>query len=332
MSDKISVFGIGNPLMDFVVNADDDFINSLEAEKGTMKLISAGEKDKLLSSISTYKNIPGGSCANTLRGIAWLSKYAAIEKSVFSGAVGKDVVGNQYITMMEKEYGILPRFSQKEKATGICIAIVTPDYERTMFTYLGACEDYSKEDIDFNTLKQAGIFHFTAYMWNTDNGKKAMKKASQFCRQNGITISFDLADPLMVKFHKEEFLQWIPAHVDILFGNRDEISQITGISGEDREIILKAGDLSPLVIMKIGADGCLVNQKGFITFKKGIKVNAIDTVGAGDSFASGFLYAYARDLDVGTCAEIANSLAARIVTVEGCDYSKLTQKEILMLQ
>ena len=103
------------------------------------------------------------------------------------------------------------------------------------------------------------------------------------------------------------------------------------ISGGNREIIQQAGGFSPLVITKTGAEGCIVNCKGEIIPVEGIKVDAIDTVGAGDSFASGFLYAYARRLDLDVCARVANTLAARIVAVEGCDYSKLNQKEILML-
>jgi sugar/nucleoside kinase (ribokinase family) len=332
MSDTISIFGIGNPLMDFVVNADDDFVKKLGAEKGTMNLISEEEKDDLLAEILTYKNIPGGSCANTIRGIAWLSEHAPLDKTVYSGAVGKDTVGYRYIELMEKEYGILPRIPRKKKATGTCIAIVTPDYERTMFTYLGACVDYAEEDIDYDLLKKAQIVHFAGYMWDTDNEKKAIKKAARICRENGITISFDLADPIMVQFHKEEFLPWIPDYVDILFGNKDEIAMITGKSGDNTEIILEAGKFSPLVVMKIGADGCIVNNKGDIFTIKGLKVKAIDTVGAGDSFASGFLYAYARKKDLKTCATMANRLAAHIVSVEGCDFSQLDQKEILLIQ
>lgn len=329
MPGKISVFGIGNPLMDFIVNASDDIIQNLGVVKGSMNLVSVEEKEKILSLISAYKNLPGGSCANTMRGIAWLSQYNEIEQTVYTGAVGKDDVGSLYITMMEK-YGILPLIPRKEKATGMCVAIVTPDYERTMFTHLGACGDLCMEDIDFNTLDRAGLLHFAGYMWDTESEKKAIIKISQFCREKGIKISFDLADPLMVEFHREEFLPWIPDHVDILFGNRDEISMITGFSGEDRETVLHAGELSPIVVMKTGADGCIMNHNGKIIVAQGLKVNAVDTVGAGDAFAAGFLYAYARSLALETCAGIANNLAAHIVMVEGCDYTKLNQKEILM--
>ena len=329
MSDKISVFGIGNPLMDFVVNVDEDLIKTLGTEKGTMSLMDAEKKEKLKSSISLYKNIPGGSCANTLRGIAWLSKHDPIDKTVYSGAVGKDDVGDKYISMMGEEYGILPIIPRKEKATGICIAFVTPDYERTMFTYLGACEEFSENDVDLETLKNAKILHFTGYMWSTENEKKAVMKASQFCKDQGVKISFDLADPVMVKFQKKNFLDWIPRYVDILFGNAEEISKITDKKGSDSEIAQAAGNLSKVVIMKTGAKGCLVNDNGNIIPVKGLKVDAIDTVGAGDAFASGFLYGYTKGMDLETCAKIANRIAAGIVTVEGCDFSKLRQEDVL---
>ena len=329
MPEKISVFGIGNPLMDFIVNADDGFIRSLGAEKGTMQLVSAEAKEKLISSIHSFENIPGGSCANTLRGIAWLSQYDAVDKTVYSGAVGKDAVGNQFISMMDNEYNIIPLIPQKKKHTGVCIAIITPDYERTMFTHLGACEDYTENDIDFTRLEKAGILHFTGYMWSIENEKNAIKKASRFCREKGIKISFDLADPLMVKFHREQFREWIPKYVDILFGNKDEISMITGKEGDNREIVKAAGELAPLVVMKVGPDGCIVNDNGNIHYVRGIKVDAVDTVGAGDSFASGFLYGYIKGKDPKQCAQLANRLAAGIVTVVGCDFSKIRQEEIL---
>ncbi|MBN2444055.1 MAG: adenosine kinase [Spirochaetales bacterium] len=315
--------------MDFVINADNNFITELGAEKGTMQLISAQEKDRILSLIHDYRNIPGGSCANTLRGIAWLSKYDRIDQTIYSGAVGKDDVGNQYISMMKNDFGIDPLIPQKEKATGLCIAVVTPDYERTMFTYLGACEDFSEVDVNTTRLKESSILHFTGYMWGTENEKKAIEKASKFCRENKITISFDLADPLMVKFHYDEFIEMIPRYVDILFGNKEEISMITGIKGADADIACAAGKLAPLVIMKTGAEGCIVNDKGNIIIVKGIKVDAIDTVGAGDSFASGFLYGQIKKMSPEKCATIANRLAAGIVSVEGCDFSRLNQVDIL---
>jgi sugar/nucleoside kinase (ribokinase family) len=207
--------------------------------------------------------------------------------------------------------------------------MVTPDYERTMFTYLGACEDFDVDDLDFPALSEAAFLHFTGYMWCTEHQKKAIQTAVDFCREKNIRISFDCADPLMVKFYKDEFLSWIPGHVDVLFGNREEISEMIGQEGKDEDIARQAGNLADIVIMKIGAEGCIVVHQGKLLRIPGLKVDAIDTVGAGDAFASGFLYGLLQGRDIETCSILANTLAASIVTVEGCNFMKCDKGTIL---
>jgi sugar/nucleoside kinase (ribokinase family) len=326
---KYSVYGICNPLMDFIVYEDFSFLNELGLKSGTMTLISEKDKDKVLAGIKTFKNTPGGSCANTLRGVAFLSQKHPVDQPVYNGVVGNDGVGEKYIHLMETDFGIKALIPKKDGATGCSIAIVTPDYERTMLTYLGASSEFTTDDLDLDTLRLTRYLHLTGYMWGTINQRDAVKKAVEWARAHQCLVSFDLADPFVVSNNRGEFSKWIPKNVDILFGNRDELALQTGKDGSDEEVIAAADGLAPLVVMKTGAKGCFVSSKGSVFFSAGKKVKAVDTVGAGDSFAAGFLFGLLRNKPLPECATQANTLAAGIVGVEGCDYTKLTYEAVM---
>jgi sugar/nucleoside kinase (ribokinase family) len=326
---KYSVYGIENPLMDYLAYVDDEFFASTGAVRGSSSLVGLEQMKELSGRLTDFVNIPGGSCANTIRGIAWLAKHSPVETAVYGGAVGLDPVGEKYIRLMQEDYGIKTAIPQKPKQTGVSIVLVTPDCERTMFTYLGACEDFCADDLDIEAIEQAKIFHTTGYMWGQKGQREAMEKAIAHARSHGCLVSFDLADPFVVKFNRDALDSFLPLNADFLFGNKEEISMMLGFSGTDDEVAQKAGRLAKTVIVKVGARGCFVNDNGSLKSVPGKKVDAIDTVGAGDSFAAGFLYGILNDMDVLSCAVIANNLAAEIVTVTGCNYFKLDQKQIL---
>lgn len=314
--------------MDFIANEDFSFINRMNTKLGTMNLISDDEKKAIINKLSGYKNVPGGSCANTMRGIAWLSKADQIPQPLYSGAVGRDETGAKYTEQME-ELGIITRMGKGKKQTGVSIVIVTPDFERTMFTYLGACQEYEESSVDIKMLESSKFLHIAGYMWDTESQKNAVRKAISIAKGNGVKVSFDVADPFVVNRNRDDFNSWMPGTVDVLFGNREEIEAMVKKNGNDEDVIKAAGYLSPLVIMKTGADGCYLNDSGNIFHIDGIKVKVVDTIGAGDSFASGFLYGLVKEKSVKECAVIANRLAARIVEVEGANLEKVDPAEVL---
>ncbi len=326
----ISVFGIGNPLMDYVAYAGFDLLDKLGAKPGTMNLITEVQRKALLNTIRNYKYIPGGSCANTIRGLAWLGKVREIQSPLYAGSVGKDAVGEEYISQMSS-LGIETQISRKECETGVSIIIVTPDFERTMFTFLGSCREYSKHDLDVTLLHKSQYLHTTGYMWDTDTQKTATQFAIEQARAHGVPVSFDLADPFVVQRYREDFICWIPETVSILFGNREEVSLMLQKDGQDEELIREAGSLAPLTLMKVGAKGCYANQRGKIYKIEGRRVEAVDTIGAGDFFAAGFLFGMVSGKSVRVSCTLANSFAAGIVSVEGCNLSKLDQTEILQI-
>ena len=220
-----------------------------------------------------------------------------------------------------KERGSAPSLVRKATPTGTSVILVTPDGERTMNTYLGACRDFEPADLDLARLAESRMLYLTGYLWDTDNQRRAAEKAAAFAREAGrrISIAFDLADPFAVRRFGDQFRSWIPGNVDILFGNRDELAILMG-SACDEDCVSEASALAPLVVMKAGEKGCLVGWDGKCELVPGVPVHVVDTTGAGDAFAAGFLFARLAGRRSLQSAQLANRLASRIVGVEGCRY------------
>ena len=343
-----SVYGIGNPLMDVIGFESYEFRDSLGKPSGSMNLIDEKESKLLLAKLNTNKKklsmVAGGSCANTIRGLAWLENIKLTKKHelpgsdfVYSGAVGNDELGKQYISLMNK-YGIRTEIAEKNSITGSSIIIVTPDHERTMFTHLGACRQFSEHDIRFDILKESIFLYFLGFMWDTDFQKNAIKKAVDFARHAGVKVCFDLAGPFVVKRYREEFLSWLPGNIDILLGNREEFKSLAGIETGDRQILKKVKDLASVLVLKRGEDGCLIAEQASGNKDKPLKftdvcgemVEAKDTTGAGDAFSAGLLYGLLKGKGIVSAAEFANYLASRIVTMPGCDYEALESSSVLL--
>ena len=323
-----SIYGIGNPLLDFIAPGDFALIERLKTRTGTMNLVNRDEMERILDQVVDYKNTPGGSCANTIRGVAWLAEAVQVEPLIYCGGIGKDAFGRRYQSILESA-GVITRMAGKEESSGCSVIIVTPDLERTMFTCLGACRELDERDLDFKAIAESRFLYFTGFMWDTENQKRAIFKAVEIAGKNGVRIVFDLADPFLVQRNRAELKDWLPGRIDILFGNREELSLLSGIEGDDERIIEEAGGYAEIMVMKLGSDGCMVRQNGKIFSESGIKSEAVDTTAAGDSFAAGFLYGLLRGMGVSYSARLANCLAAGIVEVRGCDYQSLTQSDIL---
>jgi sugar/nucleoside kinase (ribokinase family) len=319
-----SVYGVENPLMDIIAHVDFAFLKRLGKKPGTMNLVDYEEIERLRAGVGSFRTIPGGSCANTIRGIAWLNRSGGLPSPVFNGAVGRDAIGDQYIRGIE-EFGVGAAIVRKSTATGMSLILVTPDGERTMNTYLGACREFTPEDLDVDKLSHSRILHLTGYLWDTENQRRASRKAIEIACGKGLTISFDLADPFAVQRYSEVFLPLIPECVDMLFANREELGLLT--KTECAEDCMKAAaSLAPIVVMKAGAEGCYISRGGKITHVPGVAATLVDTTGAGDAFAAGYLHAHLEGRDPEACARMANELAAGIVGVEGCDYQALPRR------
>lgn len=332
---KIPVIGIGNPLMDTITHVDYSVVQDIGAEPGSMNLVDENQLRKVLSKVTRSVETPGGSCANTMRGLAWLlSEDSDFSSPVYTGAVGVDNLSDRLSSGLE-EIGVKPELPGKNThSTGVSVILVTPDNERTMFTYLGACREYTREDFPLVSLDQKPVWlHIAGYMWDTDNQKNAVKYAVEEALKRHVKISFDLADPFVVERFRDEFIKWLPGKIDLLFANRTELSYLTGVDGSDEDILEKAGKYGETIVMKVGKKGCWVSRRGYsIHFPCVDIAPPTDTTGAGDSFAAGFLYGIVKGETFHDCADIANRIASGIVTVEGCDYTNINRDYVLGIE
>jgi len=336
----ISVYGLGNPLMDIVLHVAIDAPESLDAVPGSMNLVDYEKQRAAIACGSDPAFSPGGSCANTIRGIALLSNlerkvHSAISSDItpmpaYTGAIGKDENGDRFEQIMHGQ-GVVTRLARKEVPTGTSAILVTPDFERTMFTYLGACREYADADFDTSLLDQAALFHTTGYMWDTPTQEAAARFAVAEARRRGLRVSFDIADPFVAFRYRDRLLEWLPGRIDILFANSEELRAMTQVSGTDEQVIRAAAGIAPIIAMKVGKEGCILLSEGVVTRIPGEVVTPRDTTGAGDAFAAGFLYGLLRDCPLADCGRFGNRLASRMVTVEGCSYDRIPSADLVEL-
>jgi sugar/nucleoside kinase (ribokinase family) len=320
--EPVSIAAFCNPLLDIIAHVDYPFLEELGVRPGTMNLVEIDGLDRVRRRLGTVEILPGGSGANTARGFAWLNRGGGLPSPVFFGSVGRDETGAAYEGKLA-EAGVISGLARKNEPSGVSVIVVTPDFERTMFTHLGACRRFEEIDVDFSLVREAAVLHLTGYLWDTDNQRRVAERAAVEARQAGVPVSLDLADPFVVTRYREEFLRFIPDWVDLLFGNRDEFSLLCGEDGGDEAILARARELTPRSVIKAGARGAYVVDKRETTLVPGLRVKARDTTGAGDSFAAGYLYGRLSGKDPHSCARLGNKLAASVVSVEGCDYSKI---------
>ncbi len=324
------LYGVGNPLMDIIVRVSGEMPARLGVVSGSMNLVDYERQQEALSSGTIVRRLPGGSCANTVRGIRWLEQAhgsGAPKAVAYTGAVGYDREGDGFEALLDTE-GVVPLLARKHTPTGSSVILVTPDSQRTMFTYLGACRELAEDDVDFSRVRDARVFHTTGYMWDTETQEQAARSATRAASASRTLVSFDVADPFVARRYRDSLLQWIPGNVDVLFANQEELQELTGHRSNERELLRAAAELAPTVAMKIGARGCIVMHHGTECRAAAHPAERVDTTGAGDAFAAGYLFGVLRGLSVAASAAAANILAAGIVSVDGCNYDALSAERV----
>jgi len=316
-SPDVEVYGIGNPLIDIVVEAEDGDLAALGLEKGIMHLVDLDERGRILDQVKDRRTAYGcgGSAPNTL---IFLSALGV--KTVLAGKIGKDEFGKKYAENLPVE-NMESRLVVGTGVTGSSIILVTPDSERTMNTYLGANREFSVDDVDLDAVRRAGYLYFTGYMWDTDLQKNAVLKALKECKKNGGTVAFDLADPFAVNRNRDEFITLISENADIAFANREEATLLFGTDTAE-EAVSALSRVCALAVVKDGAAGSLIKRPGCEVERIPVrKIKAVDTTGAGDMYAAGFLYGVLSgmsDRESGICASY---LASRVVETWGAQFT-----------
>tara|TARA_B100000427_G_scaffold326900_1_gene336420 strand:+ start:1134 stop:2129 length:996 start_codon:yes stop_codon:yes gene_type:complete len=311
------VYGIGNPLVDIIFHATDKDIEILNLKKGSMDLVNEKRQKEIIDyfKIENCSIMPGGSAPNTILACNGLGV-----PSVLSGKIGNDKFGDIYLDQINR-YNVLSQVVQGRGPTGTSVVLITPDAERTMNTHLGMCREYSDKDIDEELLSRSSFLYFTGYMWDTDSQKEAIQKAVSIARSNNIKICLDVADPFVVERNKEEFLEFIKKNVDIVFANKPELTIL--FQYEDIELSIKE-------LMKIVKCGCVkMGEKGSVVFNNSEiyqiqpkEISAIDTTGAGDMYAAGFLSSFSKSGDYKISGKIGSIVAEEIIQINGAQFSK----------
>ena len=307
------VVGIGNAIVDVISHEDEKFLDSHNLIKDSMALIDTDTAVSLYNEMSPTVQSSGGSAANTMSGVASLGGKAA-----YIGKIRDDHLG-EFFAHDINAAGV--HFKVKPASEGLPTArsmiIVTPDGSRTMNTYLGISTNLSKEDLDVHLLKNAQILYCEGYIWDIETTKDTIRSAIAIAKGANRTISFTLSDSFCVSRHKDEWINLINEQVDILFGNEDEIKELSGcgtlseaaqwIQGKVKVACLTLAERGSIIVTEdeiIGVGAKAVNQ-------------VTDSTGAGDLYASGFLFGYARGLDLKICGELASIAAAEIITHTG---------------
>ena len=311
---KYNVVGIGNAIVDVVVYVEDDFLAVNDLEKGIMKIVEEDQIKKLHSKIDMVKQVSGGSAANTISGLAILGNSVA-----FIGKVKNDRLGRSFEKSL-KELGVTYRTTKSESAqqpTASCVILTTPDAQRTMNTCLGISGSLGPEDIDRKIVSDSEIIYLEGYLWDRPEAKKAFLKATEIAREQNEKVALSLSDPFCVNRHRIEFLELVNEKIDILFANEEEIKSLFKMETFG-QVVKKCKGHSIIFALTRGKEGStIIFKKQILSIPAEKDVKVIDTTGAGDMFAAGFLHGYIKGMDLYSCAEIGNILAAGVIGSTG---------------
>lgn len=312
---KYDVLGIGNAIVDVIARADEEFLVREGLAKGSMTLIDEARAEALYAMMGPATEASGGSAANTLAGLGSFGGRAA-----FIGKVKADTLGEVFRHDITATGVHFPTPGATDGvATARCFVLVTPDGERTMSTYLGACQGLTADDIDEQAVKDAAVTYLEGYLWDPPAAKEAFRKAAKIAHAAGRQVALSLSDSFCVDRYRAEFLSLLrDGDVDILFANDSELKSLYETGDIEAALQAVAGD-ARLAAVTLGADGCVVIENGERTAVPAAPVDGaiVDKTGAGDLFAGGFLFAYTRGLGVRRSAELGALAAAEVISHVG---------------
>jgi len=306
------ILAVGNAIIDVFSQCDDDFLQQHAIEKGGMSLVDAAASQSLLAAISAItppQLISGGSAANTAVGLAALGGKAA-----FVGRVHDDELGTAFcrdIKAAGVTFAATP--AQNGAPTASSIILVTPDAARSMNTFLGASIEFQPEDIQLAAAADAAVIYLEGYLFDAPAGPAIFAKAAQMAAQNQARIALSLSDPWCVDRHRADLRQYVTDHVDILFANEDEAISLVETDHATSVQMLR-GLVDEVVITRgpLGAVVCHAGQQILVDAMPQGPV--IDTTGAGDLFAAGYLFGRTHGYDVQISGQIASMLAGEVIS------------------
>ena len=323
---NIDVVGLGNAIVDIIVSVDDEFLDKYNLKKGSMNLISSDQSDLFLKNCKVIKQISGGSSANTITCLASLGNHVQ-----FIGRVKNDELGDFFSNDIKKSKTIFKTLPITSGAsTASSIIFITSDAQRTMCTHLGASVEFEPKDIDFESIKQSKYLYLEGYLWDSELAKNAFIEASKIAQLSDTRIILSLSDSFCVDRHRESFLKLIKNYVDIVFCNESEILSLFQ-QNKLENCIENISSLCEVVVVTLGSRGSIiVNENNTVAIKPNLSGKVIDTTGAGDVYAGGFIHGLINNSSLERCGELGSLCAGQIVTQIG-SRSNVNLKDLVKL-
>lgn len=318
------ILGIGNALVDILVHIDnDEILDRLHLSKGGMDMIDAQRKREILEVIAEMPQTlaTGGSTSNTIHGLARLGATAG-----YIGKVSNDEMGKLFKQECER-FGVIPHLIESDEDTGVAITFISPNAERTFATYLGAAATMRPDQVDETIFDSYDLIHIEGYLiFNHDLILDVCKKA----KAHGLQISMDMASYNLIESNLEFVKMLLRDYVDIIFANEEEAKAYTGV--EQIEALHKLSKECSIAIVKVGKDGSYIKMNGEVTAIAPVDATRIDTTGAGDIYASGFLYGYINGYSALEAGNLASYLSSRMIEYVGAklpdeEWTKIKKEE-----
>lgn len=312
--DAIDVVAMGNAIVDVLVPVDDDFLLQHKIAKGVMTLIDEVRAQQLYQAFpGGRKEVAGGSAANTMAGLISLGGSGQ-----FIGKVRDDRLGAAFdVSMKETGIHFTTAPAGDGPTTACCLIAVAPDGQRSMNTFLGASRGLKPADILKDDIAAAKILYIEGYLWDVDAAIEAAKKAIAFAHDHNTKVAFTLSDPFCVGRFREDFLELIKNDVDIVFANEEEAKALFG-ANDFNEALQQFSNWDGIAALTRGAKGCVVSGRGETHVLDAVPVKTVlDTTGAGDAFAAGFLYGLTHDKPLSACGKFGSLASSEIISHYG---------------
>lgn len=311
----LDVLALGSALVDVLAHAGDEVLDKVGLAKGSMALVDLERSAAIYGSMGPGTEVSGGSAANTAAGVAALGGRAG-----FLGKVAADELGDVFVHdiaatgVLMRRHVAPPPAPGEDAATGRCLVFVTPDGERTMATHLGVAGTFGPEDLDEDLVAATQVLYIEGYLWDAPSAKAAIRRAVEVAHASEALVALSLSDPFCVERHQREFLGLLHGEIDVLFANEDEVRLLFG-AGEFAAAASAVEETGVLAALTRGPAGSVVvTAHGAVAVPAAPVEAVIDTTGAGDLYAAGFLYGLTHGRDPEQCARLGGLCAAEVIS------------------
>ncbi len=310
---RYDVVGIGNTLVDVIAHADEEFLGDHGLVKGSMALIDIDRARHLYQALGSAVEMSGGSAANTMCGLSSFGGRAA-----YLGKVSDDSLGEVFAHDLNAVgVAFRPGAPLDDTPTGRCVIVVTPDAQRTMSTYLGVAEYLCADDLDEAAIAAGAVLYMEGYLFDRDDAKKAFRRAAGVAHANGREVSLTLSDSFCVDRHRRDFAALVRDEVDVLFGNSEELQSLYEVDtlGAAIDEVRRHCQVAAITAGKDGS--YVVTKYDVVHVPAESATHVLDTTGAGDMYAAGFLFGYTHDWPLDECAQVGSIAASEVISHVG---------------